>query len=114
MAHPPIVGRDASVVLDRLRWMRERRIWPNGRRYLWTDAFGVVLLVSLHRALGEDRYLEEPEWVVAEGTASWAGAWGSASGRPPIVMANTSITSPCGCLRWAGSERFAAATASAR
>jgi hypothetical protein len=46
--------------------MRERRIWPNGRRYLWTDAFGVVLLVSLYRVLGENRYLEEAEWVVAE------------------------------------------------
>jgi hypothetical protein len=46
--------------------MRERRIWPNGRRYLWTDAFGVVLLVSLYRRLGENRYLEEAEWVVAE------------------------------------------------
>jgi hypothetical protein len=46
--------------------MRDRRIWPNGRRYLWTDAFGVVLLVSLYRVLGENRYLEEAEWVVAE------------------------------------------------
>lgn len=34
--------------------MRERRIWPNGRRYLWTGAFGVVLLVSLYRRLGEN------------------------------------------------------------
>jgi len=46
--------------------MRERRIWPNGRRYLWTDAFGVVLLVSLYRRFGENRYLEEADWVVAE------------------------------------------------
>lgn len=53
-------------VLGRLRWMREQRIWPNGRRYLWTDAFGVVLLVSLHRRLGEQRYLAEAEWIVAE------------------------------------------------
>ena len=30
-----------------LGWMRAERIWPNGPRYLWTDAFGVVLLVSL-------------------------------------------------------------------
>ena len=46
--------------------MRERRVWPNGQRYLWTDAFGVVLLVSLYHALGEERYLEEAEWVAAE------------------------------------------------
>jgi hypothetical protein len=46
--------------------MREHRIWPNGLRYLWTDAFGVVVLVSLFRFLGEKRYLDEAEWVVAE------------------------------------------------
>jgi len=38
---------DTDYVLDKLTWMRERRIWPNGLRYLWTDAFGVILLVSL-------------------------------------------------------------------
>ena len=43
---------DVEFVLKKLRWMRERRIWPNGLRYLWTDAFGVVLLVSLYRHLG--------------------------------------------------------------
>ena len=46
--------------------MRAQRIWPNGLRYLWTDAFGVVLLVSLYRALGEEQYLAQAEWVVAE------------------------------------------------
>jgi hypothetical protein len=60
------VSRDVPTVLARLRWMREQRIWPNGLRYLWTDAFGVVLLVSLFRLLGEKRYLDEAEWVVAE------------------------------------------------
>jgi hypothetical protein len=57
---------DFPWVLDRLRWMRERGIWPNGRRYLWTDGFGVVLLVSLFRRLGEERFLAEAEWVVSE------------------------------------------------
>jgi hypothetical protein len=46
--------------------MREQRIWPNGPRYLWTDAFGVTLLVSLRNALADDRYLSEAEWVVSE------------------------------------------------
>jgi hypothetical protein len=59
------VGHDVPAVLARLQWMRERRIWPNGLRYLWTDAFGVVLLVSLFRLLGEERYLDEAEWVLA-------------------------------------------------
>jgi hypothetical protein len=53
-------------VLRRLDGMRRARIWPNGPRYLWTDAFGVVLLVSLHDELGDDRYLAMAEWVVAE------------------------------------------------
>jgi len=43
--------RDVGYVLDKLDWMRAERIWPNGLRYLWTDAFGVVLYVSLCREL---------------------------------------------------------------
>ena len=58
--------KDIGYVLDKLNWMRAERIWPNGLRYLWTDAFGVVLLVSLHAALGERRFLDEAEWVVSE------------------------------------------------
>lgn len=54
------------VVLDKLAWMRQQRIWPNGLRYLWTDAFGVVLLVSLYHELQDERYLAEAEWLVAE------------------------------------------------
>ena len=55
-----------QYVLDKLRWMRAEHIWPNGVRYLWTDAFGVVLLVSLYRALAKDEFLGEAEWLVAE------------------------------------------------
>ncbi len=58
--------REIDWVLDKLAWMREQKIWPNGLRYLWTDAFGVVLLVSLYEELGERRYLDEAEWVVAQ------------------------------------------------
>lgn len=57
---------DTGYVLDKLHWMQARRIWPNGLRYLWTDAFGVVLLVSLYDELAEDKFLHEAEWVVAE------------------------------------------------
>jgi hypothetical protein len=46
--------------------MRSERIWPNGLRYTWTDAFGVVLLVSLFAETGERRFLDEAEWVVSE------------------------------------------------
>jgi len=55
-----------DLVILRLQWLRQEQIWPNGLRYLWTDAFGVVLLISLYHALGEKKYLNEAEWVVAE------------------------------------------------
>ena len=58
--------REIAAVQARLAWMRQARIWPNGLRYLWTDAFGVVLLVSLWHELRDERLLRECEWVVAE------------------------------------------------
>ncbi len=59
-------GKDIGYVLDKLSWMRSERIWPNGLRYTWTDAFGVVLLVSLYAELGKAQFLDEAEWVVAD------------------------------------------------
>jgi hypothetical protein len=58
--------KDIDYVLGKLAWMRSERIWPNGLRYLWTDAFGLVLLVSLYEELKEERYLDEAEQLVAE------------------------------------------------
>jgi hypothetical protein len=58
--------RDVGCVLEKLEWMRAERIWPNGLRYLWTDAFGVVLYVSLYRELGENRWLDEAERLVTD------------------------------------------------
>src|SRR5205809_2782213 len=58
--------RDLDYVLRKLDWMRAERIWPNGLRYLWTDAFGVVLYVSLFRETGERRWLDEAKWLVGE------------------------------------------------
>ncbi len=59
-------GNDLRYVEEKLAWMRAERIWPNGLRYLWTDAFGVVLLASLFTASGKRHYLDEAEWLVAE------------------------------------------------
>lgn len=61
MAH-----HDMDYVLDKLEWMRAEGIWPNGLRYLWTDAFGLVLCVSLYRATGEQSWLDEARWLVGE------------------------------------------------
>jgi hypothetical protein len=58
--------REIDTVLAKFDWMRAEGIWPNGLRYLWTDAFGVVLLVSLYRELGERRWLEQAEQLVAD------------------------------------------------
>lgn len=57
---------EIEYVLDKLRWMRAEHIWPNGIRYLWTDAFGVILLMSLHRVLAKDEFLDQAEQVIAE------------------------------------------------
>src|SRR3954469_21506188 len=57
--------RDIGYVLEKLDWMRKERIWPNGLRYLWTDAFGVVLYISLYRQLAEYRWLHAAEQLVA-------------------------------------------------
>src|SRR5215211_3857789 len=46
--------------------MRSERIWPNGLRYLWTDAFGVVLYVSLYRATGKQSWLAAAVDLVGE------------------------------------------------
>lgn len=58
--------RDVDYVGRKLAWMRSERIWPNAPCYLWTDAFGLVLLVSLYEALKEERYLGEAKQLVAE------------------------------------------------
>jgi hypothetical protein len=58
--------RDVDYVLQKLDWMHAQRIWPNGLRYLWTDAFGVVLFVSLHRELGQQSWLHQAENLVGE------------------------------------------------
>ncbi len=58
--------KNVAKVLRKLDWMREQRIWPNGMRYLWTDAFGVVLLVSLYHELRRNEFLDGAEWIVAE------------------------------------------------
>lgn len=58
--------RDLDYVRQKLEWMRAGRIWPNGLRYLWTDAFGLVLYVSLLRETGEQRWLDQAKWLVGE------------------------------------------------
>lgn len=58
--------QNMDYVQQKLGWMWEQRIWPNGLRYLWTDAFGLVLMVSLYHETGETKYLNEAEMLVGE------------------------------------------------
>ena len=58
--------RDIDYVLAKLEWLRQERIWPNGLRYLWTDAFGVVLYLSLHQETGQGHWIEDAEQLVAD------------------------------------------------
>jgi hypothetical protein len=60
------VNQNNPAVLEKLAWMEAEGIWPKGLRYLWTDAFGLVLLVSLYQELQDERYLAEAEELVAE------------------------------------------------
>lgn len=58
--------QDIDFVTRHLKWMEGQGIWPNGRRYLWTDAFGVVLLLSLYQYTGDEQYRSRAEWLVSE------------------------------------------------
>lgn len=58
--------KDIDYVLAKLDVMRAERIWPNGLRYLWTDAFGLVLLVSLYDEAKEQRFFDEAVQLVTE------------------------------------------------
>jgi hypothetical protein len=88
--------REIDYALQKLDWMRSERIWPNGLRYLWTDAFGLVLLVSLYQALNEERYLDQAEWLVAEVNRVLGRPRGIRIGEEADRDGNISITSPCG------------------
>jgi len=57
---------EIDYVKQKLDWMEERKIWPNGLRYLWTDAFGLVLYLSLYQNTGDASYLSRAEWLVKE------------------------------------------------
>ena len=45
-----------ETVLNLLGQAREDGLWPRGPRDLWTDALGVILLLSLRRRLFSDHH----------------------------------------------------------
>jgi len=92
------VNQNIPAVVEKLAWMRAEGIWPNGLRYLWTDAFGLVLLVSLYHGLRDERYLTQGEGLVAELERVRGRPRGLRIGEAPDVTASTAITWPCGSL----------------
>lgn len=58
--------KDVGYVLKKLDWMRAERIWPDGERYLWTDAFSVVLYVSLFHSTQDERWLDAAQTLVVD------------------------------------------------
>lgn len=58
--------RDIAWVEAKLRWMEANAIWPNGLRYLWTDAFGLVLYLSLYEATGNGEYRVRAQSLVGD------------------------------------------------
>lgn len=57
---------DIDYVQTKLHWMEQQEIWPNGLRYLWTDAFGLVLYLSLYDHTGDEVYLRKSKSLVNE------------------------------------------------
>ncbi|KAL9648011.1 hypothetical protein ABK040_012029 [Willaertia magna] len=58
--------RDAEFVEEKLEFMRKQKIWPNCKRYLWTDAFGLVQYCTLYHQTQNEKYKENAEWLVRE------------------------------------------------
>jgi hypothetical protein len=58
--------RDLDYVTRKLHWMHGERIWPNGLRYLWTDAFGLVLYISLFRETRDECWLDAARDLVVD------------------------------------------------
>ena len=58
---------EIDYVLAKLRWMREHRVWPKRFALLWTDAFGLTLLLSsLYSEFDEQAYSDDAEKLVSE------------------------------------------------
>ena len=74
-------------------------IWPNGLRYPWTDAFGVVLLVSLYRHWASRASSTRRSGWSPKSTGCSAGRAASASGKRRTATVNISTILRCGSTR---------------
>ena len=51
-------------VLEVLDFMKREKIWPNGLRYLWTDAHGLCNLVTLYNVTADKSYIAQAEDLI--------------------------------------------------
>jgi len=58
------ISPNLTKVLARLDWMEKSKIFPNGLRYLWTDAHGVCNYISLYKATNDPIYIEKTENLI--------------------------------------------------
>ena len=55
-----------SAIKELLDFMKRERIWPNGLRYLWTDAHGLCNLLTLYHVTGDTSYINQSEQLIAD------------------------------------------------
>ena len=48
----------------KLELLEKQKIWPNGKRNLFADASGIVLLCSVYHHTEKKEWLKKAEWVV--------------------------------------------------
>ncbi len=65
---PQSTSTDEGLVRvhQRLEGLSRGGFWPAGPRHLWTDAFGVVLLLSLFGESGDEERLDEARQLVGQ------------------------------------------------
>lgn len=57
-------GNKIRDVLEVLDFVKREKIWPNGLRYLWTDAHGLCNLVSLYYETADESYIAQAEDLI--------------------------------------------------
>lgn len=58
--------QNLDYAINKLQWMQTNHIWPNSLRYLWTDAFGLVELISLYKTTKKEQYLNQAEQLIED------------------------------------------------
>lgn len=63
-----MLGKQVYSPYDPGRPWRPQPYAEGKGRYLWTDAFGVINFITLHKETGESRYLDQVQSEVKQST----------------------------------------------